>query len=99
MESECKIFWSEESLNNLEGILDYLNHKWTEKEVVNFKWKLSSQLDIISKFPNLFPASQINPNLRKAVLSRQTTLFYQVHNKKIYIVYLFDTRQNPDKIK
>lgn len=99
MEFECKIFWSEESLNNLEDILAYLYHKWTEKEVANFKSKLSSQLDLISKFPNLFPASEMNPNLRKAVLSKQTTVFYQVQNENIYIVYLFDTRQNPDKIK
>jgi plasmid stabilization system protein ParE len=99
MDSKYQIFWSEESLTNLEDILDYLQSKWTEKEVVKFKQKLSDQLDIISIFPNLFPASQINPTLRKAVLSKQTTLFYQVDEKSIYIVYLFDTRQNPDKLK
>lgn len=80
-------------------ILEYLKFEWTQKEVANFKTKLSKQLEIISKFPHLFPASRINPDLRKAVLSKQTTIFYQFKNGCIYIIYLFNTRQDPDKIK
>ncbi len=99
MESEFEIFWTKESLTNLDDILEYLNLAWTQKEVAYFKSKLSKQLEIISKFPHLFPASQINPELRRAVLSKQTTILYQIEDRRIYIIYLFDTRQDPDKIK
>lgn len=76
MESNFEIFWTEESLKNLDDILEYLTFKWTPREVANFKSKLSKQLEIILKFPYLFPASQKNPHIRKAVLSKQTTVYY-----------------------
>jgi plasmid stabilization system protein ParE len=96
---EYKVFWSDEALSNLDSILHYLDTQWTEREVNNFKNRLSNQLDIITRFPTLFPASEINPTLRKAVLSKQTTLFYQLGDDTINIVYLFDTRQDPKKIQ
>ena len=36
MAYEYKIFWTNEAINNLEEILDYLNFRWTEREVNNF---------------------------------------------------------------
>lgn len=98
MESDFEIFWTKESLTNLDDILEYLSSAWTQKEVANFKSKLSKQLEIILKFPHLFPASQVNPDLRKAVLSKQTTILYQIQGRRIYILYLFDTRQDQNKI-
>ena len=75
MVSEYKIFWTNEAIENLESILDYLKHRWTQREVDNFKNSLSKQISLIEQNPNLFPISQINPRLRKAVLSKQTTIF------------------------
>ena len=50
-----KLYWSNESLDNLENILDYLNKKWTPREVEAFKEKLRKQIDIILSFPEIFP--------------------------------------------
>lgn len=33
---DYKIFWTNEALNNLEDILDYLINRWTQREIVNF---------------------------------------------------------------
>ena len=54
-----KILWTDEAIRNLEQILNYIATNWTEKEVSNFKIKLSEQLNIISKFPNIFPHRQL----------------------------------------
>jgi plasmid stabilization system protein ParE len=94
-----KILWTNEAVNNLEHILHYISSQWTEKEVAHFKRRLVEQLNIISKFPSIFPTSATVPRLRKAVLSKQTTIFYEVREEVIYIVYLFDNRQNPEKLK
>ena len=83
----------------MEEILDYIVNRWTQREVNNFKTKLSRQLNLISQNPKLFPVSGIQPRLRKAVLSRQTTIFYEFSNDSVYIVYLFNNVKNPDKIK
>lgn len=94
-----KILWTDEAIKNLEQILNYIATNWTNKEVNNFKLKLSEQLNIITRFPNIFPASTLAPRLRKAVLTKHTIIFYEVKEQVIYIVYLFDSRQNQERIK
>ena len=96
---DYKIFWTDESLNNLEGILSYLATEWTEREVAIFKKMLSRQLDLIRKNPRLFPISNMQPRLRKAVLSRQTTIFYEIKGFEIHIAYLFNNRMDIRRIK
>lgn len=93
------ILWTDEAVENLENIISYISANWTEREVSKFKVRLSEQINIISKFPNIFPASTITPRLRKAVLTKQTIIFYEFKEQVIYITYLFDSRQNPKKIK
>jgi len=99
MASSFKIFWTEEAIINLEDILDYLNDKWTQREIDNFKLRLSKQIALIQNNPKLFPLSDYNPRLRKAVLSKHTTIFYEVKDYKIYLVFLFNNKQNINKIK
>lgn len=94
-----KLFWTEEAILNLEDILDYLFVTWSQVEVDNFKQKLSKQLELILTFPKMFPVSNYNLRLRKAVLSRQTSIFYEIKGSVIYIAYLFVNRKNIDTIK
>lgn len=95
---DYKLYWSEEAISNLEEILNYLNSEWTSKEVNKFKSKLSKQLELITQNPLLFPVSQYNPVLRKAVLSRQTTVFYEIKDNIVYLAYLFVNRKNISRI-
>ena len=98
MASDFKIFWTEEAIINLEDILDYLRYKWTQREIENFKLRLSKQIALIQNNPKLFPLSDHNPRLRKAVLSKHTTIFYEIKDYEIYLV-LFNNKQNIDKVK
>lgn len=99
MASEFQIIWSDEAISNLENILDYLERKWTEREVNRFKVLLSRLLEVIQNNPEIFPQSGVQPLLRKAVLSKQTSIYYLVRNENIYLVYLFDNRMNPERLK
>jgi len=96
---DYKIHWTRESIRNLEQILDYLINKWTQREVDNFKQKLSEQLDLIADNPYMFPISRYNGRLRKAVLSKQTTVYYEVKENTIYIAYQFVNRQDSNKLR
>ena len=94
-----KLHWSEEAVSNLENILEYLNQNWSAKEVANFKQSLGLQLDLIIKNPLMFPVSNHIPRLRKAVLSKQTTVFYEVKGKAIYLAYLHVNRKDIKNLK
>lgn len=99
MISDYKIFWTFEALNNLETILKYLSNSWTQREVENFKNRLSKQIRLIQQNPYLFPVSRYNSRLRKAVLSKQLTIFYEMSGQIIYLVYLFNNQQDIVRIK
>jgi plasmid stabilization system protein ParE len=99
MAFDYKIFWTSEAINNLESILSYLKNSWTQRETENFKNRLSKQLILIQQNPYLFPISQYNSRLRKAVLSKQITVFYEVSGQIIYLIYLFNNKQNIENIK
>ncbi len=94
-----KLHWSEESVANLEGVLESLSRNWTNREVENFKKRLGQQLDLIINNPYMFPISDHMPRLRKAVLSKQTTIFYEVKNKAIFLAYLHVNRKNIENLK
>lgn len=94
-----EIRWSEEAVNNLAEILDYLEHKWTEKEVQKFKSKLNHQLDLISQSPFIFPSANFNPEMRKAVLSKQTTIFYKVIDATIFLAYIHVNMKDIERLR
>ena len=96
---DYKLRQSDESIGNLEEILDYLHNKWTDKEVNNFKKKLSHQIDLIIQNPFMFPSSIHKNNLRKAVLSKQTTIFYEIIDKVIFLAYIHVNKKDIERIK
>ena len=96
---DYKIFWTKEAIQDLEEIIDYLSTMWTQREVENFKTKLSKQINLIKMNPRMFPASIFQPRLRKAVLSRQTSILYETQDNVIYIAYLFVNQKSTDRLK
>ena len=96
MGSNYTIFWTDEAIRNFENIVRYLGREWSNKEISHFKDVLNKRLSLIQKYPELFPASSKAPNLRKAVLSKHNSVFYKIADKEIFILHLFDNRQNPN---
>ena len=97
MKSISKVIWSDEAINNLREIIDYLESKWTQREIGNFAKKLEKQIEIIKRLPLSYPKS-MRKNIRKAVMTKQTTVYYEIANESIRIVTLFDNRKNPKKL-
>jgi plasmid stabilization system protein ParE len=94
------IEWTSEAERNLNAIFDYLETTWSKREISNFAKKLESNLQLISSLPTAFPYYSKEKNIRRCVLSPQTTIYYSevpIENK-IVIITLFDNRQNPDNL-
>lgn len=98
MKDTYKLIWSDEAINNLKGIIEYLENRWTKKEIKKFAQLLDRQLSLIKDNPLLYPESDKSNGLRKSVLSRQTTIYYKVVKYEIRIMTLFDNRQNPERL-
>jgi plasmid stabilization system protein ParE len=75
MTNTYRIFWSDESLKNLDSIIKYLELNWTEKEIKKFLDHLDKRIQLISKNPLIFPSTKKSRNIHKSVLSKQTSIF------------------------
>ena len=99
MQNGYKVIWSDEALQNLIKIIDYLDSQWTKKELSKFVEKLDKRITLISENPQIFPASRIQERIRKSVLTKQISIYYQINKNSVGIITLFDNRSNPNKIK
>ena len=92
-----QIFWSPEAEEKYFQVLEYLEIKWTNKEVSKFIARVDELTYLLAIYPKLFPYSE-SKNTYKAVLTRQANLIYRIKETDlIEIVTLWDNRQDPDK--
>ncbi|MDD7914190.1 type II toxin-antitoxin system RelE/ParE family toxin [Polaribacter ponticola] len=89
---------SKTAKRKIEKLFGYLVKNWNLKVKFDFVKKLNRSIKVIQLNPELFPESNIKKGLHKCVITKQTTLFYRFNSKKIIIVAIFDTRQNPNKL-
>ena len=97
MANPLEVFWSFRAEGDLENIYHYLESKWSDKEVSEFKFKLEKAISLIASRPKLFRSTNHRKNLRRCVLSKQTIIYYFENENSVLIVSLFDNRQDPGK--
>ena len=80
-------------------LLEYIVQEFGEmkaKEVYDRIEKLFKQ---ISMNPEMYRASSKQKNLRKCILSKQTSIYYRVHGEYLEVVSFRGNRKNPNKFK
>ena len=95
---ERNIIISKIAERKLEELFDYLVENWSLKVKSDFIKKLDKNISLIKSQPESFAQSEKDPDLRKCVVTKQTTLYFRFDEKQIKILTLFDNRQNPDKL-
>jgi plasmid stabilization system protein ParE len=93
------IRFSELSVFKLEKLIDYLREEWSDGSANSFLDKLNGKLEAVRLNPKAFPESAVSEGLRKCVITKQTTVLYEIHNDAIVVMNIIDTRQNPKKIE
>ena len=100
MDSEMEIIWSEKAKLTFFRVIDYLEEKWTNKEIIQFNQRTQIVIDAIIKNPGIYPYSTKNKDVRKDIIDKNNSLFYKidVSHQKIYLLTFFDSRQDPKKL-
>ncbi|NOX84707.1 MAG: type II toxin-antitoxin system RelE/ParE family toxin [Chlorobi bacterium] len=92
--SGYSIYWSplaeETYLNTLSLILE----QWSVKEAQNFANKVESLIEKLKTYKRLCPPSEKQKNLRRCVITSQTSLIYQIKDDTIELVAFFDNRSH-----
>ncbi|MEO6176485.1 MAG: type II toxin-antitoxin system RelE/ParE family toxin [Flavobacterium circumlabens] len=94
-----KVKFTIKAEESFEKILSYLEDKWSEKTKNDFLKISHKSISTILQHPESFPCSERNKMIRKCVVTKQTTFYYVFNTKEIIIISVFDTRQDPNKIK
>jgi plasmid stabilization system protein ParE len=94
-----KITWSPEALESFDAIVEYINNRFTEKEVKQFVGLVNRRLLLLQKVPQTFRTTARTSMRRKTVIHKRTILFYKIREKikVVELLSFFDTRQNPGK--
>lgn len=78
-------------------LLDYLEEQWSSASKKKFLKIMTQKFEVLKQNPKAYPQSEIRPDLRKLVISKQTSVLYKLTDDSIFIVTLFDNRQHPGK--
>ncbi len=84
---------------NLKDVFEFIESEFGVNSRVKFANKVNKSLNLIVINPELFPKSELNIRIHKCVITKQSTLYYTYTIKEIKVLSVFDTRQNPSKIK
>ncbi len=93
MDKPCEVEWTKRSLLNAIVIKNYLARKFSDREVSRFE-RLLKQFELtVSNFPTLYPESKSQKLLRRAVIHKNTTVYYIFKKNKVTIIAMKDNRQ------
>ncbi|MBD1385649.1 type II toxin-antitoxin system RelE/ParE family toxin [Mucilaginibacter rigui] len=88
------IYWTDEAHETFDAIVLIIEDKWGFKQAGVFVKRVQQILSLIAEQPYLFRAS-ITHDLRQAIISKQTSMFYEVKENSINILFFWDNRQEP----
>ena len=93
-----KIVWADEANEGLDEIIEYLEQRWTEKEIRKFFIRLEDCLEQIKSAPQRQKDSIRKPGTKEYQHSSQTTIFYTYDDKVVNILRVWSNLKNPLKM-
>jgi hypothetical protein len=77
------------------SIKSQIDNRWGKKSVIDFEQRTSRILDVISHSPFVYNAIPLNRNIRKGFIHLNCSMFYEVKEQSIEILFFWDNRQDP----
>lgn len=98
MESGYDIFWTDLALEELQATVEYLEIRFSDKEIQRLAKEIERITELISHNPNLFPLSD-KKKVRKVVILRFNSMYYRIEQNQVQILSFFSNRQSPETRK
>jgi plasmid stabilization system protein ParE len=83
----------------LTKLLNFLSEEWSEKIKDNYLTILKSKFTQLSNFPESCELSAKKKGVYKCVVTKQSIFFYRIKGREVEIITLFDSRQDPKKLR
>ena len=90
-----KIKWTKTASRNYDNVVAYLRDEFSERSVEKFTVKLLTKIETLQTMPTLGKVHK--GNVRRLIIVKQCSVFYDIREDFIAIINVFDNRQNPNK--
>jgi plasmid stabilization system protein ParE len=82
-----------------EDVLAYLQQHWGYQQIDKFEARTREALEYIRRSPAMYERAK-QRKYRRCVLTKQTSLFYQINHKKeqIELLLFWDNRRDPSRL-
>lgn len=93
------LVWSPEAREEYADILKFLDVEYGTDSALKMLDKVEGVVERIRAYPRAFPSSILRPDIRKAVITPQTSLLYRITDTQIQLLHFWDNRQNPQRME
>ncbi|REA60427.1 hypothetical protein DSL64_15060 [Dyadobacter luteus] len=95
MEKIFEVILSSTAIDSYEAIVEQIHARWGEKVANKFELKAFKTLEILKDKPFVFKEIDNYPNLRKGLVNKNCSFFYEVSSSQVQILFFWDNRQEP----
>ncbi len=93
-----KIIWSEDAVADYHQNIEYLIDHWSASVATEFIEDVEGVVELIQLHPELFPLTSYR-QVRKVVIRKQVTLFFEVLDSTLYLIRFWNNYQNPEGLR
>lgn len=97
-ESHFHIYFTAEAQANYQQIKSYLLNEFGRQVYITFNERLTGILNLIQVNPHLFPIFYEPSNIRRIVIQKEVSVFYEITENEVMILSIFDNRRNSPNI-
>lgn len=97
-----KIQYTEQSLISLQESLDFISKDVSLEKLIEIRDQILNSTDILLKYPKLGKKEEYLEHLKlghRRIIEGHYKIIYRTDKSIIYITDIFDTRQEPKKMK
>lgn len=93
-----KIRYSQRALEEYETLLDFLILNFGGEKAIQIDNFFDQLIQQITRNPQMYPIFDSEKNIRRCVISEQTSLFYRISGKYIELISFRGNMMNPDTL-
>ena len=97
--AKYKVVYSKLTENRLLQISDYLVKNWSLQIADKFQKIFLAKINLLVTNPKIGRISSRYDYVRSISITKHNRLYYRFNEHTIFLITLFDTRQNPSKNK
>ncbi|MCB9039339.1 MAG: type II toxin-antitoxin system RelE/ParE family toxin [Lewinellaceae bacterium] len=81
------VIWAPSAKDDYAALLEYVEQHFGLDAALELLDTTEKLLEEIAAFPNMFPPSDTRKDIRKAVISKQTSLFYRIAQDQVPVIF------------